>query len=142
MDHLIALRRLKITNFPQLLALPEKMTHLSALTHLNIRGCPELTKRCKPRTGQDWNKIAHVQHLDLDNSSNDSGNIYKKIPSLLFFTPSFNSFFFFVGCIYFLALLNLLAPLLILLIIVFISFVLNEILFLTFCLVNSISIAI
>ena len=102
-----------------------------------------MTKRCKPRTCQDWNKIAHVQHLDLDNSSSDSGNIYKKIPSLLFLAPSFNSFFFCVGCIYFPALLNLLTLLLLLLIIMFISFVLNEILFFfTFCLVNSISIAI
>ena len=73
-DHLIALRKLKIKYCPQLSTLPEKMGNLSALTHLTIKGCPELVNRCKRGTDENWNKIAHVPDLYISDSS-DSGNI-------------------------------------------------------------------
>ncbi|KAJ9707863.1 hypothetical protein PVL29_000102 [Vitis rotundifolia] len=66
MGHLTALRQLQIEHCYNLAALPEKMRRLTALTQLEIEGCPELAERCKPRTGEDWNKIAHVQDIYLD----------------------------------------------------------------------------
>ncbi|KAL6351017.1 hypothetical protein AAG906_031603 [Vitis piasezkii] len=66
MGHLTALRQLQIECCGNLAALPEKMRRLTALTQLKIEGCPELAERCKPRTGEDWNKIAHVQDIYLD----------------------------------------------------------------------------
>ena len=73
-DHLIALRQLKIKYCPRLSALPKKMGNLSALTHLTIEGCPKLANRCKRGTGEYWNKIAHVPNLYISDYS-DSGNI-------------------------------------------------------------------
>ncbi|KAJ9707858.1 hypothetical protein PVL29_000097 [Vitis rotundifolia] len=66
MGHLTALRQLQIEHCRNLAALPEEMRRLTALTQLKIEGCPELAERCKPRTGEDWNKIAHVQDIYLD----------------------------------------------------------------------------
>ncbi|CBI27233.3 unnamed protein product, partial [Vitis vinifera] len=50
----------------ELLALPEGMGHLTALRQLQIERCPKLAERCKPRTGEDWNKIAHVKDIYLN----------------------------------------------------------------------------
>ncbi|XP_034689141.1 disease resistance protein RGA2-like [Vitis riparia] len=66
MGHLTALRQLQIERCRNLAALPEKMRRLTALTQLKIEDCPELAERCKPRRGEDWNKIAHVQDIYLD----------------------------------------------------------------------------
>ncbi|XP_010650368.1 disease resistance protein RGA2-like [Vitis vinifera] len=66
MGHLTALRQLQIERCDNLAALPEKMRRLTALTQLKIEGCPKLAERCKPRTGEDWNKIAHVKDIYLN----------------------------------------------------------------------------
>ncbi|KAJ9707861.1 hypothetical protein PVL29_000100 [Vitis rotundifolia] len=66
MGHLTALRQLQIERCRNLAALPDKMRCLTALTQLKIGRCPELAERRKPRTGEDWNKIAHVQDIYLD----------------------------------------------------------------------------
>jgi len=40
-----------------------RIQSLSALKSLSIYGCPELEKRCKMETGEDWPKISHIQNL-------------------------------------------------------------------------------
>ncbi|KAJ9705750.1 hypothetical protein PVL29_003716 [Vitis rotundifolia] len=72
MDHLTVLRQLKIIDCPQLSSLIKRINHLPALTHLTIEYCPELAKRCEPRTGEDWNKIAHVKDIYVDGQKIES----------------------------------------------------------------------
>ncbi|XP_044509770.1 putative disease resistance protein RGA3 isoform X2 [Mangifera indica] len=51
---------------PELSSLPEDMNRLSSLRKLKINFCPKLTGRCKPETGEDWSKIAHIPKIQLD----------------------------------------------------------------------------
>ncbi|KAL9409204.1 hypothetical protein AB3S75_047567 [Citrus x aurantiifolia] len=67
-----ALEGLVIGNCPKLSSLPEDMLHLKTL---RIRGCPSLSDRCKPLTGEDWHKIAHVAHIKLDDEIIKSSDI-------------------------------------------------------------------
>jgi len=60
---LICLKILVIFNCPNLLSLPENMHHLTNLKELKIIGCPELYKRFKPKVGQDWHKISHIEKV-------------------------------------------------------------------------------
>ncbi|KAH9679142.1 hypothetical protein WN943_027452 [Citrus x changshan-huyou] len=61
-----ALEGLVIGNCPKLSSLPEDMHHLTTLKSLAIAGCPALSERCKPPTGEDWPKIAHIPEILLD----------------------------------------------------------------------------
>ena len=61
------LHQLYISDCPNFKALSE--TGLQKLTHLQkleIDDCPELIERCKPETGEDWQKIAHIPEIYLD----------------------------------------------------------------------------
>ena len=61
------LHQLYISDCPNFRALSE--TGLQKLTHLQkleIEDCPELIERCKPETGEDWQKIAHIPEIYLD----------------------------------------------------------------------------
>ncbi|XP_052289060.1 putative disease resistance protein RGA1 [Citrus sinensis] len=70
--NLEALEGLVIGNCPKLSSLPEDMLHLKTL---RIRGCPALSDRCKPLTGEDWHKITHVAHIKLDDEIIKSSDI-------------------------------------------------------------------
>lgn len=61
-----ALEGLVIGNCPKLSSLPEDMHHLTTLKSLAIAGCPALSERCKPPTGEDCPKIAHIPEILLD----------------------------------------------------------------------------
>ncbi|KAF8018033.1 hypothetical protein BT93_H3053 [Corymbia citriodora subsp. variegata] len=62
-EGLQSLQQLEIILCPLLTSLPEGMQRLTSLSHLKIAGCPNLKERCKKDTGEDWDKIAHVQHI-------------------------------------------------------------------------------
>ncbi|KAK2373600.1 putative disease resistance protein RGA3 [Trifolium repens] len=57
------LQKLDIYEYPNLMCLPSTIQCLSDLECLSISHCPELIKRCRKETGEDWPKIAHVKHL-------------------------------------------------------------------------------
>ncbi|XP_034673157.1 putative disease resistance protein RGA3 isoform X1 [Vitis riparia] len=61
------LHQLHILDCPSLRALPESgLQKLVYLQKLKIEDCPELIGRCKPETGEDWQKIAHIPKIYLD----------------------------------------------------------------------------
>ncbi|KAL9411788.1 hypothetical protein AB3S75_045402 [Citrus x aurantiifolia] len=61
-----ALETLIIAGCPKLSSLPEDMHRLTTLKLLTIAECPALSERCKPPTGEDWPKIAHIPQVYLD----------------------------------------------------------------------------
>ncbi|KAH9679146.1 hypothetical protein WN943_027451 [Citrus x changshan-huyou] len=61
-----ALENLVIGICPKLSSLPEGMHHLTTLKTLAIEECPALCERCKPLTGEDWPKIAHIPQIVFD----------------------------------------------------------------------------
>jgi len=60
-----SLETLKMIGFHKLTSLPANFQELINLHELHIYKCPMLVKRCEKETGEDWQKIAHVPHLDL-----------------------------------------------------------------------------
>ncbi|WKA08069.1 hypothetical protein VitviT2T_025823 [Vitis vinifera] len=61
------LHHLKISQCSNLKALPANdLQKLASLKKLEIDDCPELIKRCKPKTGEDWQKIAHIPEIYFD----------------------------------------------------------------------------
>ncbi|XP_017413244.1 putative disease resistance RPP13-like protein 1 [Vigna angularis] len=61
---LSSLQSLALYLCPKLQCLPEQGLPQS-ISNLNIYRCPLLIQRCQ-RGGEDWEKIAHVQYLDID----------------------------------------------------------------------------
>nr|KYP65543.1 Putative disease resistance protein RGA3 [Cajanus cajan] len=59
------LQRLDIGKCSKLRCLPTSLS-LSNLEHLLIYDCPMLQKRCEKDTGEDWSKIAHIPHVDVE----------------------------------------------------------------------------
>ncbi|XP_065632008.1 putative disease resistance protein RGA4 isoform X2 [Quercus suber] len=60
--NLTSLERLVILFCPNLMSLPEGMSHLTSLL---INGCPQLKQRCKKEKGEDWDKISHIPYLQI-----------------------------------------------------------------------------
>ncbi|RDX90205.1 putative disease resistance protein RGA3, partial [Mucuna pruriens] len=60
-----SLRELYIRQCSELRTLPSSFQHLTNLGKLTIDNCPELEKRCKRETGEDWQYIAHIPQLEL-----------------------------------------------------------------------------
>ena len=65
-EGLRSLRTMDIGYCGGLRSFPESIRHLTSLEFLKIRGCPTLKERCKKGTGEDWDKIAHIQKLHVD----------------------------------------------------------------------------
>ncbi|KAF8017901.1 hypothetical protein BT93_H2959 [Corymbia citriodora subsp. variegata] len=61
-----ALESLAIGNSKLELTLENKDPIPYYLKELCIEHCGELSKRCEPQTGKDWNKITHVPRIQLD----------------------------------------------------------------------------
>jgi len=59
------LEELSIEFCEELRSLPSSIQRLTNLSHLIIRGCPHLEKRCKRETGEDWQYINHIPYLEL-----------------------------------------------------------------------------
>ncbi|WVZ10605.1 hypothetical protein V8G54_015135 [Vigna mungo] len=60
-----SLQKLSIAYCKELTSLPSSIQHLTNLSHLRIDGCPDLKKRCKRETGEDWQYIKHIPQLEL-----------------------------------------------------------------------------
>nr|KYP66215.1 Putative disease resistance protein RGA4 [Cajanus cajan] len=86
LQHLTALEELKLEHLPNLQSLPDCFGNLrllrlltlhncsklaclpsslrfSCLDRLDVQGCPELDKRCREDTGEDWGKIVHIPNI-------------------------------------------------------------------------------
>ncbi|KAM3745352.1 hypothetical protein ACB098_06G120100 [Castanea mollissima] len=64
--NLKSLRQLTIENCPKLSSLSKGKLGLPALRSFIIEECPELIRRCQPKIGEDWHKIAHALEIYLD----------------------------------------------------------------------------
>jgi len=65
LHQLSSLQNLKLENCLNLQRLPEEGLPKS-ISYLNIRGCPLLEQRCQRERGEDWEKIAHIQELYIE----------------------------------------------------------------------------
>jgi Leucine-rich repeat (LRR) protein len=64
-EGLRSLRTMEITGCKKLRSLPKGIRHLTSLEVLTIYGCPALERQLKEKTGEDWDKIAHIPKLDI-----------------------------------------------------------------------------
>ncbi|WVZ02053.1 hypothetical protein V8G54_022859 [Vigna mungo] len=64
--HLSSLKKLTLDNCPILQCLPEEGLPKS-ISKLIIEDCPLLKQRCKKQEGEDWEKIAHIKSIIVDN---------------------------------------------------------------------------
>ncbi|KAI4313468.1 hypothetical protein L6164_026449 [Bauhinia variegata] len=62
---LTCLQSLEISDCPKLKCIPMGFQCISNLKYLNISASPELLRRCEVETGEDWQKIAHIPHVNL-----------------------------------------------------------------------------
>ncbi|KEH33573.1 disease resistance protein, putative [Medicago truncatula] len=64
-NNLMLFVHLKINYCDVLRYLPEQGLP-SSLNQLCIRECPMLTPRLEPKTGKYWHKVAHIQHIEIE----------------------------------------------------------------------------
>jgi len=60
-----SLQELRINDCRAIKSLPEGIKDLTALKRLRIYFCPDLERRCKRGTGEDWHLISHIPHLEI-----------------------------------------------------------------------------
>ncbi|XP_059441946.1 putative disease resistance RPP13-like protein 1 [Corylus avellana] len=65
LQHLNALEELSISNCPKLNCMPEQGLPPS-LSILEISRCPSLKKKLRSKEGKEWRKIAHLEHIRID----------------------------------------------------------------------------
>ena len=84
-QHLTALRCLNFINCRGLSSLPKQMGSLTSLKSLIIYCCPNLERRCKKHSGEDWHKIAHIPSIRIHpgyfstRQSRDSWGMLRKL---------------------------------------------------------------
>ncbi|KAL1075769.1 hypothetical protein V6Z11_D11G387400 [Gossypium hirsutum] len=66
LQHLTNLQQLYLVNLPNLTSLPDEMCCLTCLEYLQIQEIPLLEERCRKDIGADWQKIAHIPNIRLD----------------------------------------------------------------------------
>ncbi|XP_048138559.1 putative disease resistance protein RGA1 [Rhodamnia argentea] len=59
-------REILLIRCPNLWSMPQGIRSLPVLKELRIEHCGELSRRCKPQTGEDWHKIAHIPRIEVD----------------------------------------------------------------------------
>ena len=64
-QHLNTLETFEIHCCDMLQSLPDQGLP-SSLDHLCVQECPLLTPRLKPMTGDEWRKVAHIPHIQID----------------------------------------------------------------------------
>ncbi|XP_062119356.1 putative disease resistance protein RGA3 [Humulus lupulus] len=72
--NLKSLKNLEFNGCPNLTSFPEGIRSLTNLNSLTISSCPMLLKRCKREIGEDWDKISHIQNLELDEEENENAS--------------------------------------------------------------------
>ncbi|XP_062117793.1 disease resistance protein RGA2-like [Humulus lupulus] len=72
--NLKSLKKLEFNRCPNLTSFPEGIRSLTNLNSLTISSCPMLLKRCKREIGEDWDKISHIQQLELDEEENENAS--------------------------------------------------------------------
>ncbi|KAM6568280.1 hypothetical protein CsatB_016265 [Cannabis sativa] len=85
-NNLKSLKSLWLYDCPNLTSFPEGIRSLTTLNLLYIDSCPMLLKRCKKNTGEDWDKISHIEDLTLipdpnkeeENENTKGCNLLKK----------------------------------------------------------------
>ncbi|XP_048138214.1 putative disease resistance protein RGA4 isoform X1 [Rhodamnia argentea] len=60
------LKEIRLIRCPNLRFMPQGIRSLPVLKELRIEHCGELSSRCKPQTGKDWHKIAHIPRIQVD----------------------------------------------------------------------------
>ncbi|EEF37064.1 putative disease resistance RPP13-like protein 1 [Ricinus communis] len=65
LQDLTFLIELDILDCPKLESIPEEGLPTS-LSSLIIYNCPSLKQRCKQEKGEDWPKISHIRHIEID----------------------------------------------------------------------------
>jgi Leucine-rich repeat (LRR) protein len=60
-----SLQELRIDGCPGIKSLPEGIKDLTALKRLTICFCPDLERRCKRGTGEDWHLISHIPDVSI-----------------------------------------------------------------------------
>ncbi|PPD72920.1 hypothetical protein GOBAR_DD30176 [Gossypium barbadense] len=82
LQHLTNLQRLFLVNLPNLTSLPHQMHCLTSLKYLHIQEIPQLEERCRKDIGADWQKIAHIPNIWL-NQKNKSGILNLQVRGLM-----------------------------------------------------------
>ncbi|RDX91589.1 Disease resistance protein RGA2, partial [Mucuna pruriens] len=85
-----SLRELTIRYCSELRSVPSSFQRLTNLAKLNIYYSPELEKRCKRETGEDWQYIAHIPQLELSLREKRTFTFCGTIRSLSSSSKSFN----------------------------------------------------
>ncbi|KAI4313509.1 hypothetical protein L6164_026484 [Bauhinia variegata] len=75
---LTCLQSLEISDCPKLKCIPMSFQCISNLKSLSISACPELLRSCKVEAGEDWQKIAHIPHVNLKREININEMISSK----------------------------------------------------------------
>ncbi|GKV06776.1 hypothetical protein SLEP1_g18620 [Rubroshorea leprosula] len=66
-QHLTALKDLRIYDFSGMESLPDWFNNLSSLHRVEIWSCPDkLKEKCTKGSGPDWHKISHVPYIRID----------------------------------------------------------------------------
>lgn len=62
----MSLSQLHISDCPDLMSLPDGVKRLNMLKQLEIEECPNLERRYKKETGEDWLKRAHIPEIVIN----------------------------------------------------------------------------
>ena len=71
LSRLSSLKELSLHNCQILQCLPEEGLPES-ISQLNIKDCPLLKQRCKKQEGEDWEKIAHIEYIEVYDKQDDT----------------------------------------------------------------------
>ncbi|MFQ6635802.1 hypothetical protein Gotur_011076 [Gossypium turneri] len=82
LQHLTNLQNLYLIDLPNLTSLPDEMRCLTKLQILDIERIPQLEERCRKDIGADWQKIAHIPNIWL-NQKNKSGILNLQVRGLM-----------------------------------------------------------
>jgi hypothetical protein len=61
----LVIKSLQISDCPKLKCLPMCIQNLTDMKDLKIFGCRDLKKRSEREIGEDWQKISHIQDIQI-----------------------------------------------------------------------------
>lgn len=74
--HFQMLEILKIESSFKLYSLPADLQQLTALKRLEIKSCPFIRERSNKDVGADWQKIAHIPNIVIDDVVIQGQNLF------------------------------------------------------------------